>query len=223
MSDSVTVKVPSLVPLKTPRELRDATIRDYRRAAERAGARVDPAVLERLAVSDCELADRYKSETARSVPTPGPAKPPADRMTVEGEVNKLGGTTEIDPNLVKRAPLKALHGTDQEDRWMHAKARVARIMAGASSHSDPVQSMSTCEIPTLAYELYRIYANVAIRRRPPRVANVTRTNGRLDTVTDEPNPYFGLSSVDVNRLLQRQVEDVCDRSTGRLGPWRVPK
>lgn len=209
MSDSVTVKVPHLRPLLTPHDLREATIRDYKRAAERAGMRVDSAALERLAVADCELAERVNAE--REEKTPGKIPDQSiRRMTVEGEANKAGATTMIDPRKVRRRKLGALHDDGGADRWRHAKGRVARIMAGASSHTDRVRAYSTCELPHLAFALFRVYANVVIRHRQPRPG-------------DEPNPYFGLSDVDVNRLLQRQVEDICDLSTGRLGPWRTPK
>jgi hypothetical protein len=131
-------------------------------------------------------------------------------VDVEAEVNKLGGTTRMDRLRVKRRKLNALHDDGGAERWQSAKGRVVRIMAGATVNTNRVVAYSTCELPHLAFALFRIYANVALRMRMPRPG-------------DEPNPYFGLSDIDANRLLQRQVEDICDLSTGRLGSWRTPK
>ena len=40
---------------------------------------------------------------------------------------------------------------------------------------------------------------------------------------DEANPFHGLDPIDFGAKFQRMIEDICDRSTSKLGPWWVPK
>ncbi len=70
--------------------------------------------------------------------------------------------------------------------------------------------VSTCEMPKLAWEAMRIQAFIITRHVPPKFGS-------------ERNPFYGLSDVDFERKFRRLVEDLCDKSTGRMGPWRTPK
>lgn len=208
-SSGVRVQVPKLQRLLAPHELREATIRDYKAAAERAGVRVDLRTLERMAVADCEMAERYQRDR---VAAPAVKRDPKERRAkIERELAGQG-VTMVEPTDTVRQPLAAMHGKLQSgDRWEFALGRVARIMAGANQNANRVIAYSTCELPHLAYAIFRIYADLTVRKAwRPRPG-------------DEPNDFFGLSDVDANRLLQRKIEDVCDLSTGRLGAWRTPR
>ena len=202
--------VKALRPLLTPRELRDATVRDYTRAAERMGVRVDPAAVERLAVADCELYDRVKRENETAPPSPAKGdERKAERRDVLAETVKDRGATLSPRTVQKRIPI--LNGNARYgSRWSFALGRLRRIVEGATSHSNPRIATSTCEMPDLAYQVFRLHAAVALRHLPPRPG-------------DEPNPFHGLSDVDFGRKLQRLVEDICDKSSKRLGPWFVPR
>ena len=191
--------------------LRD--VRDYKAAAQRAGLPVDMATIERVAAADCETYDRVKR--AAPVVAPQTAEQRAEIQRIRKEQRdaeaQQAGVKMVDPGKAKRRRVASMHAKSTiMDRWAHAKARVIRICAGMGRHRDPFQATRTCEMPDLAYEIYRIRANLVIRDRMPRPG-------------DEPNPFFGMSDIDASRLMQRLVEDVCDRSTGRLGPWRTPK
>ena len=94
-----------------------------------------------------------------------------------------------------------------KERTMNAYARVMRIMEGdrRSSYEETLKN-SAC--PDLARDYVQLFAWVYIDRH-----KLAPVKGR------DPNPFRGLSDVDCARLLERMIEDICDRSTGRLGPW----
>lgn len=211
MTQKVTVNVPALRRLTTAHELRDATIRDYLAAAARAGIAVDRAALERQAVADCEVADAFRR-----------AHPIAPRVTQTADdvrARKANmsqdlaeqGVSLVDASQVQRQSVDGWHTVPADERARLRNGRVARITSGAVPHTDPAVAFSTCECPHLAYALYRIKADfTASFFWKPRPG-------------DEPNDFFGMSIEDKGRMMVRKVEDVCDLSTGRLGPWRVPK
>lgn len=196
----------------TGRALRDRTIRDYRRAAERAGQPVDARAIESLAIHDCEVFDAVTRAARPSVPAKPDPELEAKREAVLDDMAAEVGV-EIDRGDVayKRAPIGRLHTSHvPTSRAAYATARIQRIVSGATADRNPRVATSTCEIPELAFEVYRLFAQVATRGRKPRPG-------------DEANPYHGRSDVDVSRMIDRAVEDICDRSSGRLGPWWVPK
>lgn len=208
MSDSVTVRVAGLNRRLTPHELREATVRDYVEAAAKAGLKIDRAALERQAVADCEMADAFK----RAHPIAPKKKVDANehRAKVERDLHAMGAQT-VDLSKTRKQRVDGMHTRPENERARFRNGRVAQICRGATSHPDRAVAYSTCEIPHLAYALWRVKADFAAsffwKPRPG----------------DEPNDFFGLSLDDKGRLLIRKVEDICDLSTGRLGPWAVPK
>lgn len=201
--------IKALKPLLTPREIRDATVRDYTRAAERAGIRVDSETIERVAVADCELYDAVQRGASAAPAAPKIDRKRAERRDVLGDAldqNKA----QLAPRSIKQS-IPILNGkTKRGTRWSYALGRIKRIVEGANQNSDPRIAFSTCEIPKLAYEVFRLHAFVALRKQPPRPGA-------------EQNPFYGLSNADFGRVLQRKIEDICDQSCGRMGPWFVPK
>lgn len=202
--------IKALKPLLTPQEIRNATIRDYTRAAERAGVRVDSQTIERAAVNDCELYDAVM-RGVRTEPSQSSTqeKRRVERRNALADTMRETGARPVSRSTKLNIPI--LNGRPKlGSRWSFALGRIKRIVAGASQHPDPRVAFATCEIPKLAYEVFRIHAFVALRKFPPRSG-------------DEPNPFYGLSDADFGRVLQRKLEDICDLSCGRMGPWFVPK
>lgn len=212
--DSVTIKVPALKPLTSPLELKEATVRDYTRAAGRAGMPVDARAIEALAVADCQVYDGVR----RDAPAPRVQSPEEKaelsrirKEQLQAEMAPQGVTYNPDKKTIRKRRVAQMHAVSKwNDRWSMAKGRVAQICRGISVHSDVKIATSTCECPDLAYEIFRVRADFVVRFRKPRPG-------------DEPNAFFGMSDVDAGLLLQRKIEDICDRSTGRLGAWLVPK
>lgn len=210
MTDSVTVQVAGLGRRLTPHELREATVRDYIAAAARAGLRVDRRELERQALADCQMADAFHRAHPVQAPRSKP-DPNVHRAKVENDLAAHGARLVDTATETRKIAVDGYHTRPDSERAELRNGRVAQITRGATSHSDPAIAFSTCEVPHLAYALYRVKADFTAaffwRPRPG----------------DEPNDFFGLSLTDKGRLLVRKVEDICDLSTGRLGPWLVPK
>lgn len=210
--------VKPLRPITDPLELRDRTIRDYTRNMGAPGMPSTAAGIEALAKADLRLADAYKRDTAEGMaPTPearAAAKAQAREAAAEqarslGAEITRGPTRELGPQV----DLPPEYGLSE--RWMLAKGRMARIMSGAGMpkrHPDGsfdfVSMTATCEIPHLAYRYLAAWFNFDLRHMPQ---------------TARHNPFYGMSPRDASMRLAREVEDICDASSGRLGPWFVPK
>lgn len=206
--------IPALIPPRSPQELREWTVEDYSVMNQAMGLPADREAVERMAVRDLELYDAVMRERTSTAPTPSAeavAEQRASRQErVDAKAAEKGATIQRRdttwrvPNKIEHA--KAMPGS----RWSYAMGRLKRILDGATNHPDPMVATSTCEIPALAREVFRIQAWVFTRRVPPRPQ-------------DEQNPFYGLSEADYVRVLQRRIEDVCDLSSGRLGPWWIPR
>ena len=191
--------------------LKDRTVRDYKRAAERAGLPVDMGAIERVAAEDCATYDAVMRNATPTAPAkPDPEKEAAHAAELDRQAAAVGGTIDHGDIVYEKRTIAALHNRPLPDsRLAHASGRVLRILQGATPSKDFRIACSTCECPDLAYELLRLIAQIVTRLQPQRPR-------------DEPNPFHGLSEIDASRLYQRRVEDICDRSTGKLGPWWVP-
>ena len=93
-------------------------------------------------------------------------------------------------------------------RWPFAVARIYRIGEGAKA-STFGRATDSAECPALAKEYLELYAYYMTRRAPAPLYKI------------DHNPFRHLSDKDAARMFERRVEDICDRSTGRLGPWWV--
>lgn len=91
-------------------------------------------------------------------------------------------------------------------RWANAVARIYRIGEGAKASSFG-RATETAECPKLAKEYLETYAYFMMRTAPAPI-------GKTDH-----NPFRHLSNRDAMRKFVRMVEDICDRSTGKLGAW----
>jgi hypothetical protein len=195
--------------------LRDATIRDYKRQAERMGIVADMAAIERQAIADCNLFDAVLRLSGPSSPAkPDPAKVAAKADALDELAAREGVDVIREQNRVIKERISKLTAVPKPDsKWAHALGRRARILSGATPSTDRRKLVSTCEIPALAWEFLRLHAWAVTRIRignPPRL-------------TGEANPFDHLSLRDFVAKFEAMTYDICDRSTGRLGPWWVPK
>lgn len=209
-----------LVPITDPLALRDRTVRDYARAMGTPGMPSTSAGIEALAKADLHLSDAYHRDTPTGMaPTASQqaAAAEAKRETAEERARELGAeivrggqpATEFGPQV----DLPPEYGASE--RWRLAKGRLARICAGAGAprrHPDGsfdfAAMTSTCVMPRLAYRYLAAWFNFDLRHVPQ---------------TARHNPFYGMPAREASLRLSREVEDICDASTGRLGPWFVPK
>jgi hypothetical protein len=200
-------------PITDPIELKERTVRDYQRNYARAGLHVEPRALEQLAVADLGLADNYEASIPVSAYRPDPerdaAKAAEKELAVEQEAAKVGA--EVVTGKMTTRILPVLHAKARPgSKWSFAMGRLARILQRPNIPSRT--PWADCEIPHLAQRVHRLQA--FIRLDPMR---------RSEFVGDERNPFYGLSDRDFGRKFRRMIEDICDDSAGRLGPWWVPK
>lgn len=194
--------------------LKERTVRDYTRAAERAGGTVDHAAIERLAVHDCQVFDAVMRDQAAAParkPEPDPRLEAERAFALDEQAAQVGarldrGDVEYEDRVIPILNAKPLPQT----RLAQMLMRIQRIVAGATPAKDLRACVLTCDAPDLALEVLKLHAWIATRFRKPRDK-------------DEPNPFYGLSDMDCSRLYTRRLEDVCDRSNARLGfgPWWV--
>jgi len=124
----------------------------------------------------------------------------------EGATRKL--VTGINPNARPYRP-RALHADPRtiSHRWPHAVARIYRILQGAQKSSSFVTAVNGAEYPELARQYAETWIYYMTRGKPAPVGKV------------DHNPFRNLSDTDAMRKFVRFVEDICDRSTGKLGSW----
>jgi hypothetical protein len=194
-------------PLLSDQALKQATVRDYKRWAERAGQSVDAQALDRLAVADLELADNYDRSAKPAVPSaPDPEREQAARKSLDAEAAESGAEI-VTGKMVKRE-IASLHAKSiPGSKWSYAMGRLARILARPNLPSR--KPWEDCEIPRLAKRVYELKAFVLFRH--------------MEKVGDQVNPLFGLSAVDFERKFRAMTIQICDESTGRLGTWWTPK
>ena len=198
-----------MAPTLSPQGLRDVTVRDYLRDSAKIGAPLTTAQAERLAVRDCEIYDAVtRTQVSHAAAAPDPAKVAEKAAQLDNEAAKVGATLLHEPvaTATRRSPVATMHKRHRADsRMSFAKGRICRILEGITPNKDLVKACETATIPALALEVLRMYANFA-------------TRGAARRPTDEPNPFTGLSERDASRMAQAILENICDRSSGRIDP-----
>jgi len=158
---------------------------------------VEAVALKRLRKDDV-LAREIESKPKRTI-DPKPVD-----LTKGGTVKKRKRNLDILTD-------KPFHKMDK--RAVAAWARIERIIAPADecsrivmdSTKDIREKCQFSETPKLATEFWIAYLNYKMFRYSKKYMN----------------PFYGKNDVDCARILQRLVEDICDRSTGKMGPWWV--
>lgn len=202
-----------LRPLETAQELKQATVRDYSVAMQRAGVPVDSAAVERIARDHLQLVDRLREQEAQPPASPSPAP----RRDLAAEAVAADPDSGIKVRKAANPERHALlHGRGKpDDRMAHARARIKRILEGMTpvviktsrgAELNRKASMMTAQIPALAERYFELWGNFLQRHRASR-----------------HNPFFGLSDADALRMFEVEVYRICDASTGRLGQWWVPR
>lgn len=114
---------------------------------------------------------------------------------------KRGGAKDI----LEKAPHKV------STRWPYACARIQRICEGAQPRKGHTfeTACKTATVPKLAHSFMELYAYYVTRSRP------------APTVGGDHNPFRHLPDNEAEAKFQRLVEDICDKSSAKLGSWYV--
>lgn len=125
------------------------------------------------------------------------------QVTAEGRLTQGGGKRKYRPRVLHADPR-----TISKD-WPYAVMRIKRILEGAARSSSIEGAVSGAEYPALAKQYMETWIYYMTRDRSVPVGKV------------DHNPFRHLSDGDAMRKFVRFVEDVCDRSTGKLHAWRT--
>ena len=222
MSDRYTsedYKIGTLKPITNPIELKQATIRDYKRNYDRQGVNLSNSLLERMAVNDLELVAAHKRGQDAS-PSYKSKSPPKKRDAASDVAMKALEATGHKMSVRQRRPatrkskgILNVPADQIDEKWMYMSGRLKRIAAGACANPDRRISLSTCENPKLAERIYQAQMHFMFRHRNHKSNPFRTMAGGI------------LNERDAFRKLRRILEDICDESAGfgNLGPWFVPK
>lgn len=223
MSDDGAIPLPAIpaLPVLSPQEIREGMVADEIRMAARNGVKLEPREAERVVARDLDFfqaiqrnatpAPRY-AETSR-------AQRKADRQDRKEQALATVNARNVTPGrAVTPRKSRVLQAKSlPTERWSYAKGRIIRICEGMSVHANPVVATRTATCPDLALEVLKLQVWAA-------VTHMRRHTGEWGPEpAGERNPFWGLSPADFGRVLMRLTEDICDRSSAKLGPWWVPK
>lgn len=192
-----------LVPLRSPQELKEATVRDYARTVQRLGIEPNANALEHLAVADLTMVDAYRRGVDLSPRPPKKReKKPVEQLVQP--VADVGINFKEAPKHRDRPAVLYARAHRRSAKWSSACARIRRILQGATPSKDLRAMASTAQDPIRALEFLGLYANYLMRGRMSR-----------------HNPFAGMSEVDAAKRFEAEVYGICDRSTGTLAHWWV--
>ena len=92
-------------------------------------------------------------------------------------------------------------------RWSYAVMRIKRILEGHAKATTVEGAIRGAEYAGLAQQYIETWSFYMFRSKPAPL------------VGTDHNPFRHLSDGDAIRKFVRMVEDICDRSTGKLGSW----
>lgn len=181
--------------------LRDAIAEDYQLNGRRLGADVPWADAEKLAQADLELVDRHNSEAK-------PAPPPRPHIITEEEnpepslaetMAENDGMTFVQREVPDDEKQVETLGNINHEKRLKLINRIHAI-----SEKDP--ATGDWHYPEFANALVHIHANWNMASAGARgIKGYSRVR----------------SQVERDRIFFRQLEDLCDFSTGRMGPWWI--
>jgi len=207
-------KVAKLVPITDPLKLRDRTVHDYATTARRNGVVPDMPAIKRMAEADLGMVDRHESEKRR-VPAPAPKKKAEqprrddDPIATHERENNVKIYTRDAPTADPIRSVLDMPAHRVNDRWSHAMARIMRILEPQG------------DIKQLAKGGYGNVVNNALAPVQARAFMNMFGFYLSPSHRSKWNPFKGLQQTDIHRKFVRMVENICDQSTGQLGPWYI--
>ena len=173
------------------------------------------AAIKLLAEQDLGMVDRFDAEV-KPAPKAAPKKPRHERSTRDDDPL----TTHERENNVKiytrdvptSDPIKGVLDTPAHrvnERWSYAMARIMRIL-------EPQGDMKAASKGGYAAMVKNAQAPIHARAFMNMFGFYLSPSHR-----SKWNPFRGMSGEDIHRKFVRMVEDICDSSTGLLGPWYI--
>lgn len=211
--------IPEARPIADPHVAKDQLLRGWKAIEGQFGLPVGGDQLERLATHDLTVYDAVRRDDGPPMPvnpeTPDERRARHDEFAAKAAEEHRATVLHAPPKRPALVPALDLPPHLVSPRWPFALGRLRRILEGATPTINPVDcsidwraTCSTCGDPRRAYEYMELKSNFDFRTVPQ---------------TERHNPFWGLSALDAGLKFQSEVERLCDRSTGKLGQWWVPK
>lgn len=194
----------------TPHELRDGMIEDYTENARRLGGDVSSVDIERIVMSDLSIFEHAKQRAATSKPR----EFVVDDREDTAKINARNQGMELyrrpvtgDEPKAKRSLLDA-PAFRVSQKFPAMMERIRRICQPTGDK--PTQRGLGAAIAVLAHpKLAREFVHLFLCYQQPAMPH-------------KSNPFRDVASPrDRALMFLRMTEDICDRSTGVLGPWWV--
>jgi hypothetical protein len=184
----------------------------YMQGYTRAGISMSLRDVEKQVLADCDLVDNARK--AGDLAAPG-AKPNKKKERKARPDPLLAAQRETGLDLrvnekrqVVRSKTFNANPMLTSERWGAAAARIKRILEGVRKDtSSLVVAVEDAELGVLATQYADLWGHFMTRYQAPPLSGNDR------------NPFRGMNDRDSARKFQRLVEDICDRSTSRLGAW----
>ena len=192
---------------RDPREVRDEMVVDYTRSVRQRGAEPDVRDIERIVAADLATYEAVEREK-RHAPAPKPAEPDAREDTAAIAARDQGIDLYRAAPKDKPGTLLDAHPFAMGEKFAFMMGRVRRIleMPPGLRAKNMTEMVNACAYPKLA----RKFVSVWVFYNAPSMPHPA-------------NPFLDLNRADRARKWIRLVEDICDESSGVLGPWWVPK
>ena len=195
-----------------PREVRDDMIADYTTAVREHGVDPDRRDVERIVQSDLQTFEAVMREQ-RGQPERSQAVPDAHVNAGHAAAAEIGDaasfyrddapTDRAKHPLLDTNPMALARNLGWCTRFPFAMARMKRICQRApASGARPkgiMAALGEAEVPALARDFFATLFDYQQHR----------------------GVFRGKSRIDAARIFVRKVEDIADKSTGKLGPWYV--
>lgn len=194
--------------------LRQVLVQDYKRNAERAGATPDMGSIERQVLADLAMVDQYEAEQA-SKPAPVAAPPkPRDIRTdeLDKECADKNLRAYVKDNPTDKPGDMICDAVPKSERAVRMFGRIKQIMrprgdiaAMARKGNTIAECTIECTDPALSLEFLELWTWYMPLRGLP----------------SPKNRFYWLSDGDAAKAFIRGLEDICDKSVGKFGPWWV--
>lgn len=193
--------------------LKQVLVQDYKRNAERVGMTPDMASIESQVLADLAMVDQYEADQA-SKPAPAPVAKERDIRTneLDKECAEKNLRAYVKDNPTDKPGDAICDATPKSERAVRMFGRIKQIMrprgdiaAMASRGNTLAECTRECTDPELSLEFLELWTWYM----------------PLRGLASPKNKFYWLSDGDAARRFIRGLEDICDKSTGKFGPWWV--
>ena len=185
-----------------PSWVKETLVADYKAIADRNGVTPSTSDIERIVLEDLRISDAVDRETKPAAPV----KPPEPRREPSQKVKDLAESLgwEVRKREIPTGPQRRKVGhadflgrPPKTDKHRAISKRIALLL----SHESPFRISRETDFVgrAIAHDVCALILNLKEYR----------------------GEFYGKSAKDCERIFWGRAQDLCDRSTGKHGPWWV--